>query len=125
MRVGRRVLRDRHGWVPGIAVVALAVMIGVLLIARPIHELPAPSLVALGPTTAPPLERVIPEPPQPAASPSLVVPRGGREPASRLTMAQRPSGAALRDASQVDRRPLPRATVIYRTRGPRDSAQSP
>ena len=38
-----RARADRAGWLPGIAVVALAVMIGVLLIARPIHELPAPA----------------------------------------------------------------------------------
>jgi hypothetical protein len=123
--VGVPGLRDRDGWVPGIAVVALAVMIGVVLIARPIHELPAPALVALGPTTTPPPTLVIPEPPQPAASPALTPPPPLPGRATRLTMAQRPPGLALRNASQVGRRPLPRATVVYRTRAPRDSAQSP
>jgi len=126
---GAPVRRDRAGWVPGIAVVALAVMIGVLLIARPIHELPSPSLVARGPVTAPPPVLVIPEPPQPAASPALTSPPG--QP-SRRTVAQRSPGLKVRHASQTvryasqtGRRPLPRATVLYRTRPARDIAQSP
>jgi hypothetical protein len=121
-RAGAPPAPDREAWVPGIAVVAVAVMIGVLLIARPTHELPSPALVAMGPTGAPAPERVIPEPPPPAASPALV-PTPAPEPARRLTAPRVP--VVYRDASQTGRRPLPRATVVYRTRGPRDSAQSP
>jgi hypothetical protein len=119
---GRPVVRDQRGWVPGIAVVALAVMTGLLLVARPIHELPAPSLVTLGPATAPPPVLVIPEPAQPAASPALLPPPPSTERVLRVARASRPP--VVRNATQVSR-PLPRGTVVYRTRPPRDSAQSP
>jgi hypothetical protein len=54
-----------------------------------------------------------------------MTPPPSRRGRARLAIAQRPGGLALRNASQVGRRPLPLATVVYRARAPRDSAQSP
>ena len=110
------------GWVPGIAVVALSVMVVVLLIARPIHELPAPVHVALDATEKPaPPVLVIPEP-ETAVSPALVSPpRVVRAPA--LTTVPRLRRVTVAEASAG--RQLSRPVVVHRTRAPRDSTQSP
>jgi hypothetical protein len=63
-RAGGRVAADRAGWMPGIAVVVVAVMAAVLLIARPTHD----QIL----TSAPPGPRVVET--DPAASPALVIP---------------------------------------------------
>jgi hypothetical protein len=111
---------DGTGWVPGIAVVALSVMVVVLLIARPVHELPAPAHVALDAAEQPaPPMLVIPEP-EPAASSTFVSPpRVVRAPA--LTTVPRPRRVTVAEA----RAPQLSRPVVYRTRAPRDSTQSP
>jgi hypothetical protein len=107
---------------PGIAVVGLSVMAVVLLIARPVHELPVPAPVALDPATTPaPPVLVIPEP-EPALSPASVPARRvTRAPA--LTAVHRPRLLAVAEAPAP--RPASRLVVVHVTRASRDSTQSP
>jgi hypothetical protein len=89
------------------------------------HAMPAGALVTL---TVPVPVRVTASV---AVDAAVAAPVTVADPAERqaerpqLAMAPRRPSVMLRDAFQVGRRPLPRATVIYRTRPPRDSAQSP
>jgi hypothetical protein len=116
-RRGGRVPAARHSWMPGIAVVALAVMVALLLIARPTHDLPAPANVALSPPTAPAIG-------EPAASPDLAASASPAPRDSRPALLTRVPSTSLRDAPGPGRA-LPRATIVYRVRPPRDSAQAP
>ncbi|HEX9818427.1 MAG TPA: hypothetical protein VGD07_02285 [Methylomirabilota bacterium] len=113
-RIGGGVPADRRAWMPGVALVVLAVMALVLLIARPTHDVPASSNVALRPP--------LPEGPEPAASPLLAAPSAGVTAHPGPAVAARPSPARIRETNHLGR-PVPRATLV--PRGPRDSAQSP
>jgi hypothetical protein len=104
---------------PGLALVAAAVMIAVLLIARPTHEMPAPTLLASRPPVAP--GPASPEP-EPAASPALAAPAARAARPLRAAPPSRRPGL-LRDA--YPSRALPRPTVVARTHPPRDSTQAP
>jgi hypothetical protein len=102
---------------PGIAVVALAVMVALLLIARPTHDIPVPANVALRPPSSP-------ADAEPAASPELAPPPSRVAGYPRPTLVTRAPSAALRAAPEPGRR-VPRATIVYRVGPPRDSTQSP
>ena len=120
-RAGGRVAPDRACWMPGIAVVALAVMIAVLLIARPTHDAilisppPGPMLAETAPAASPPL--VIPPAlgPRPAVEP---IPGVIREP--RVALAARSRYVPAREGYRAGR-PL----VPHRSPPQRDFAQSP
>jgi hypothetical protein len=116
-RSGGRVPADRHGWMPGIAVVALAVMVALILIARPTHDVPVPANVALSPP--PPAAEA-----EPAASPELAPPPSRVVRYPRTTLLTRGPSTTLRDAPAAGRS-LPRATIVYRVGPRRDSTQSP
>jgi hypothetical protein len=123
LRISRargRVAADRRPWMPGLALVAAAVMIAVLLVARPTHEMPAPTLLASRPPAAP--GPASPEP-EPAASPALAAPAArAAHPLRAAPPSRRP--VVLRDVYPVSRA-LPRPTVGARTHPPRDSTQAP
>jgi hypothetical protein len=108
-RAGGPVAADRRGWMPGIAAVALAVIVAVLLFARPTHELPAPVTVAPIPSAT------IRGAAVPAASPALLA----RAPRLQPPLAVRPRPAAIPWPSPPGR-PISR-TIVHRT----DSVQSP
>jgi hypothetical protein len=86
---------------PGALLVALVVMMVVLLIAHPTHEMPAPHVVL-----RPALPAVESDP---AVSPALVA---------------RAEAASLREAHRVHRRPLPVARLAW-SHPAREALQSP
>jgi hypothetical protein len=118
VRTGVRVSRaagpaaaERAGWMPGIAVVVVAVMIAVLLIARPTHDAvltslpPAPTAVDTVPAASPAS--------QPLVQP---LPGGIREP--RVALAARSRYTSGRESVR-------RPPGLYRSPAHRDPGQSP
>ena len=123
--------RREPAWLPGLAVVALAIVIGLVLVARPTHELPVP----------PPVVALLPEPaPEPAAAPEAepAVPRLVHV-ARRPRPVVRPARAAATLPLRVElaRLTWPVSAAIMRVAvtpprppqrvipAPRDAAQSP
>jgi hypothetical protein len=109
---------DRGRWMPGIAVVAVAVMIAVLLIARPTHDavLPpgsSPHLIVAQPAPAASPAFVMPS----AVAPARLAPHGGAARGTRVALAPRPR-FALREAYTLGR-------PLARTAAAREPAQSP
>jgi hypothetical protein len=105
---------------PGIAVVALAVIIAVLLIARPTYDaiLTAPPPGPMVAETAPASSTVLVIPPMPVPQPALEpVPGLIREP--RVALVARSRHAPGRESS------VGRRLVLYRSPAAREPGQSP
>ena len=122
--------RREHAWMPGLAAVSLAIVVTLVLIARPTHELPPLTpVVAVLPAPPAPQDLAAAAPAEEAVATQVSVASARR--ASRvLASARRPGAEQVRGAwlpSSVSR-PVMRvalASAPYRAASIRDSAQSP
>jgi hypothetical protein len=106
-----RVPADRRRWLPGIAVVALLVMMAILLLARPTEDSPTLALRAPEPARV-----VMPPAPQSIDRPDTIV----VVPSPSASVRELPPAHPKEVGGE-----LRHATILYRARLPRDSAQSP
>jgi hypothetical protein len=129
--------RREHAWMPGLAALTLGLVVALVLIARPTHELPPlPPVVALLPPPAP-VERALVEPPDtPAAAvaeaPAVTARRASaqRSGIRHVQTSRRPilleaGRHAWSEPSALARRAIPVTWVPYRGPAIREVVQSP
>jgi hypothetical protein len=132
---GASAARGEHAWMPGLAAVSLAIVVSLVLIARPTHELPPlpPVVAALPAPEALPATASLEEPAlvaEPTPPPTRARVASARSAPPRVASARRPHLEQVRGAWSPSR--LPRlvvpvslASAPHRPVAVRDSAQSP
>jgi hypothetical protein len=132
---GASAARREHAWMPGLAAISLAIVVTLVLIARPTHELPPlpPVVAALpAPEVLPAPEEVVEAPPsvvEPTPPTRLRV-ASARTTPQRVASARRPFMERVRPAWLPSAAPrlvvrVSQVSAPYRSVAIRESAQSP